>query len=79
MGLTAADLAAVASARGAVARLAGHVQGLSAPGRAQRSADGKADEFTANVIAPADSQTSTDTTAVQAIRQAVGRADQPRR
>ena len=31
-GLTAADLTAVAAARGAVAGLAGHVQGLGAPG-----------------------------------------------
>ena len=70
-GLTAADLTAVTAARGAVARLAGHVQGLGAPGRAQRSADGQADEFTADVTAPAASQTSTDTAAVQAIRRVV--------
>jgi RND superfamily putative drug exporter len=70
-GLTDADLTAVASARDAVAGLAGHVQGLGAPGQAQRSADGRADEFTADVTAPADNETSTDTTAVQAIRQVV--------
>jgi len=70
-GLTPADLAAVAAARGAVAGLAGHVQGLGAPGRAQRSPDGQADEFTADVTAPASSQASTDTAAVQAIRGAV--------
>ena len=69
-GLTAADLTAVAAARGAVAGLAGHVQGLGAPGPVQRSADGQADEFTAAVTAPAASQTSTDTAAVQAIRRA---------
>jgi RND superfamily putative drug exporter len=67
-GLTAADLTAVAAARGAVAGLAGHVQGLGAPGRAQRSADGQADEFTADITAPASSETSADTAAVQAIR-----------
>jgi putative drug exporter of the RND superfamily len=71
-GLTAADLATVASARAAVARLATRVQGLGAPGRLQRSADGKADGFTANVTTPASSETSTDTAAVQAIRRAVG-------
>ncbi len=70
-GLTAADLTAVAAARGAVAGLSGHVHGLGAPGRAQRSADGQADEFTADVTAPGSGQTSTDTAAVQAIRQAV--------
>ena len=72
-GLTAADLQTVASARAAVARLATHVQGLGAPGQPQRSADGKADGFTANVTTPTggDSEFSTDTTAVRAIRQAV--------
>jgi len=70
-GLTAADLTAVAAARGALAGLAGRVQGLGAPGRAQRSADGQADEFTAAVTAPAASQTTIDTAAVRAIRQAV--------
>jgi RND superfamily putative drug exporter len=69
--LTDADLSAVASARAAVARLTGHTQGLGAPGRAQRSADGQADEFTVGVTAPAGSQTSTDTAAVQAIRRVV--------
>jgi RND superfamily putative drug exporter len=70
-GLTAADLAAVASARAAVARLAGHGSGLGAPGQPQRSADGRADAFTANVTTPAASQTSTDTSVVRAIRQAI--------
>jgi RND superfamily putative drug exporter len=72
-GLTAADLQTVASARAAVARLATHVQGLGAPRQPQRSADGKAAEFTANVTTPTggDSEFNTDTTAVQAIRQAV--------
>jgi putative drug exporter of the RND superfamily len=67
-GLTAADLTTVAAARSAVAGLAGHVAGLGAPGPAQRSADGQADEFTADVTAPASSETSTDTAAVQAVR-----------
>jgi putative drug exporter of the RND superfamily len=71
-GLTAADVAAVASARAAVARLATHVQGLGAPGQPQRSADGKADEFTADVTTPNQSEFSTDSAAVQAIRHAVG-------
>ncbi len=72
-GLTAADLATVASAHAAVARLATHVHGLSAPGPARRSADGKADEFTANVTSPpgGNSEFSTDSSAVQAIRKAV--------
>jgi putative drug exporter of the RND superfamily len=70
-GLTARDLAAVASARAAVSRLAGRLAGLGSPGPAQRSADGKADEFTADVTSSADNETSADTTAVQAIRQAV--------
>jgi putative drug exporter of the RND superfamily len=70
-GLTAADLTTVAAARSAVAGLAGHVAGLGAPGPAQRSADGQADEFTADVTAPASSETSTDTAAVQAIRTVV--------
>jgi RND superfamily putative drug exporter len=70
-GLNAADLAAVASARAAVAGLVGHVPGLSAPGQPTQSADGQADEFTANVTTPASNETSEDTTAVQDIRQAV--------
>jgi len=73
-GLTPADLAAVASAHAAVAGLATHIHGLGAPGRPQRSADGKADEFTANVTSPSggNSEFSTDSTAVKAIRRAVG-------
>ncbi len=72
-GLTPADLAAVASAHAAVARLATHVRGLGAPGRPQRSADGKADDFTANVTSPSggNSEFSSDSTAVQDIRRAV--------
>jgi putative drug exporter of the RND superfamily len=71
-GLTAADMTAITSARAAVARLARQVSGLSAPGPAQRSADGQAAVFTANVTAPANSQASADTAAVRAIRGVVG-------
>jgi len=73
-GLTAADMTAIASARAAVGRLAGQTSGLSAPGPVQRSADGQAALFSANVTAPADNQTSADTAAVQAIRGVVGSA-----
>ena len=73
-GLTPADLAAAASARAAVARIATHVRGLGAPGQPRRSADGKADEFTANVTSPAsgNSEFNNDSKAVQDIRHAVG-------
>jgi putative drug exporter of the RND superfamily len=71
-GLTAADMTAIASARAAVGRLAGQVSGLSTPGPVQRSADGQAALFTAEVTAPADNQASADTAAVRAIRGVVG-------
>jgi RND superfamily putative drug exporter len=71
-GLTPADMTAIASARAAVGHLAGRVTGLGAPGPAQRSADGQAVVFTANVTAPADNQNTADTAAVQAIRAVVG-------
>ena len=71
-GLTAADMTAITSARAAVGRLAGQVRGLSTPGPVQRSADGQAAVFTANVTAPANSQASADTAAVRAIRGVVG-------
>jgi putative drug exporter of the RND superfamily len=67
--LTAADLAAAASARAAVARL--RAAGLGAPGPLRRSPDGKAVLFVAQVTASADNETSADTAAVQAIRRAV--------
>ncbi len=70
-GLSQANLAAVNSARAAVARLAGHVAGLHAPGTAQRSADGRAVVFTAVVTSSASDETTTDVAAVQAIRGAV--------
>src|ERR1700728_1142241 len=73
-GLTAADLAAIASAHAAVAHLARHVHRLGVPGPPQRSADGKADEFTADVTSPSggNSEFDNDSKAVQAIRHAVG-------
>ena len=72
-GLTAADRAAAASARSAVAGLVGHVAGLSAPGPALPSADGKAVQFAANVTGPA-SQGNVDRDAVRAVRAAVATA-----
>ena len=68
--LTPADLAAAASVRTAVARLAGHVSGLGLLGPLQRSADGEAAAFSADVTSPANS-TSNDDAAVRAIRAAV--------
>ncbi len=72
-GLTAADVATVGAARTAVAGLVGHVTGLSGPGPVQRSADGEAAQFTANVTAPASSG-GVDRAAVSAIRAAVATA-----
>ncbi len=72
-GLTGADMAMVASARTAVTDLVNHVPGLSAPGPAVRSADGKAVQFTVNVTGPASSG-SVDRDAVRAIRAAVATA-----
>ncbi len=70
--LTQTDLAAAASARSAVGRLAGQVTGLGRPGPLQRSADGEAVTFQAPVTAPAYGLTSADTAAVRAIRAAAG-------
>ena len=72
-GLTGADMAMVASARTAVTDLVSHVSGLSAPGPAQPSADGKAVQFAANITGPASSG-SVDRDAVRAIRAAVATA-----
>jgi len=69
--LTATDMAAVTSARAAVGGLAGQANGLSAPGPVQRSADGQAAMFTADITAPAGNQASADTAAVRAIRAVV--------
>ncbi len=71
-GLTETDMAAITSARAAVGRLAGQANGLAAPTQVQRSADGQAALFTANVTAPASGQANADTAAVRAIRGAVG-------
>jgi len=71
-GLTAADRAAVAAARAAVAQLASqHAATLSSPGPVHYSADGQAAMFTAQVTAPQNDVTGTDISAVQAIRHAV--------
>ncbi len=70
-GLTDTDMAAITSARAAVGRLAGQANGLSMPSPVQRSADGQAALFTANITAPANSQANADTAAVRAIREAV--------
>ena len=72
-GLTGADMAMVASARTAVTDLVSHVSGLSAPGPAQPSADGKAVQFAANITGPASSG-GVDRDAVRAIRAAVATA-----
>jgi RND superfamily putative drug exporter len=69
--LTVADLAAVAVAHAAVAHLVGSVTGLSAPSSPRPSADGKADEFTANVVATVNNLSTVNTAAVKAIRQAL--------
>jgi RND superfamily putative drug exporter len=63
--LTAADQAAIRSARTAVAGLAGHVAGLAAPSALHPSADGKAVAFSVNITGPV--------AAVQAIRAAIAK------
>jgi putative drug exporter of the RND superfamily len=68
--LTPADHAVITAARTAVARLAGHVTGLAAPGALQPSADGKAVAFTVNITGQASSD-DVDRDAVQAIRAAI--------
>jgi putative drug exporter of the RND superfamily len=70
-GLTAADATAIASAHAALARLAGAVPGLSAPGKPVPSADGEAVYFAADVTTPASSEYSYDSNAVSAVRNAV--------
>lgn len=73
-GLTAADQAAIASVRAAVAQLAQALPGLSAPGEAVPSADGTATYLAATVTTPAGSETAKDIAAVQPIRQAASAA-----
>src|SRR5450755_2630749 len=72
--LSSADLSAVASANRAVRRIAGTVTGMGAVGAPQRSADGRAETFTATVTAPQHSFLSAAAAAVTAIRRAVGPA-----
>jgi putative drug exporter of the RND superfamily len=71
--LTAADLAAIGSARDAVAGLTGHVTGLGAPGPVQPSADRKAAVFSVNVTSQAANTLAVDRDAVRAIRAAIAR------
>jgi len=71
-GITPADLVTVVDARTAVGRLAGSVGGLGTPGAVRRSPDGQAVVFTVTVTAPALNETTVDTTAVRAVRTAVG-------
>ena len=73
-GLTAADQAAIASVRAAVAQLAQALPGLSAPGKPVPSADGAATYLAATVTTPAGSETAKDIAAVQPIRQAASAA-----
>ena len=73
-GLTAADQAAIASVRAAVAQLAQATPGLSAPGKPVPSADGTATYLAATVTTPAGSETAKDIAAVQPIRQAASAA-----
>lgn len=68
--LTPADRAVIASARAAVAGLAGHVAGLAAPSALQPSADGRAAAFTVDITGPASSD-AIDHDAVTAIRAAI--------
>jgi RND superfamily putative drug exporter len=70
-GLTAADMTAITLAQTAVGRLARQVGGLATPGPVQRSTDGRAAEFTANVTQPADNENTGDTAAVLAIQRVV--------
>jgi RND superfamily putative drug exporter len=74
--LSTADLAQVSDTRAAVGHLSATLTGesLSAPGPLQRSADGQAVVFTANVTAPVHNETQADTSAVDAIRGVVGPA-----
>ena len=71
--LTAADRAAIGSARTAVAGLVGHVAGLAAPGALQPSADGKAVAFSVNITGQAANTGSVDRNAVRAIRAAIAK------
>lgn len=69
-GLTAPDEQAVSAARVAVARLAGRISGLGAPGSPRRSPDGQAELFVVAVTAGQHNLTRVDTNAVAAVRRA---------
>jgi RND superfamily putative drug exporter len=68
--LTPGDESAATAARAAVARLAGHVTGVATPGPLQRSADGRAVEFSVDITGQA-SNDGIDRDAVTAIRTAI--------
>jgi putative drug exporter of the RND superfamily len=69
--LTAADQAAISSARTAVAGLVGHVTGLGAPGVLQPSADGKAMVFDVVITGKTSSTSDLDRDAVKDMRNAI--------
>ena len=71
--LTAADQAAIGSARTAVAGLVGHVAGLAAPSALQPSADGQAVAFSVNITGQATNTGSVDRDAERAIRAAIAK------
>jgi putative drug exporter of the RND superfamily len=67
--LSATGLSAAVAARAAVGRL--HETGMSAPGALVPSRDGKAAEFTVTVTSQPSAESSNDTAAAEAVRQAV--------
>jgi putative drug exporter of the RND superfamily len=71
--LTAADQAAIGSARTAVVGLVGHVAGLAAPSALLPSADRKAAVFSVNISGQATNTGSVDRDAVRAIRAAIAK------
>lgn len=78
-GLTRSDQSAITAAHSAVARRAGHVAGLGAPGPLVPSSDGDAALFSANVTSTTATAGDTDAKAVQAARAAVAAAMRPAR
>ena len=71
--LTATDVAAIGSARTAVAGLAGHVAGLAAPSALLPSGDRRAAVFSVNISGQATNTGSVDRDAVRAIRAAIAK------
>jgi putative drug exporter of the RND superfamily len=69
-GLTPADRAALGAARTAVARSAGLVPGMAAPGALLPSPDGKAAVFSVSITASSGGE-NTDRDAVKAVRTAI--------